>query len=58
MKNKKIKKMKTTRLQKEIEVKDLIIKQLLFAVTENKIKIPEKLLKNINFLYAGNSTKI
>jgi hypothetical protein len=38
---------------KEIEVKDLLIFELLKAITENKIKLNVETLKIINQLYAG-----
>ena len=47
------KKQKVTRLKKEIEVKDFIIKELLVIVTKNKITLPENLIKNIDILFAG-----
>lgn len=49
------KKQKITRLKKEIEVKDFIIKELLKIATNNKIKLPETLVKNISILYAGEN---
>ena len=49
------KKMRITRLKKEIEVKDYIIGQLLKVITEHKIKLPEILFKNIRLLYNLNT---
>ena len=47
------KKQKVTRLNKEIEVKNFIIKELLMIVSKNKIILPENLIKNIELLFAG-----
>lgn len=44
--------LKITRLKKEIEVKDFIIKELIVIITKNKIKVPDTLMKNIKLLYA------
>jgi hypothetical protein len=49
-------KLSITRLKKEIEVKDFIIKELLRVVTENKIKLPEILAKSLILLYTGVPT--
>ena len=40
-------------LKKEIEVKDLLILQLMKTITENNIKVPDDILKITNTLYAG-----
>ena len=48
-------KMKVTRLKKEIEVKDFIIKELIVFITNSKIKLPDALVRNIKILYTGES---
>ena len=44
---------KITALNAEIKVQRFIIGQLIKIVTENKITLPENLLKNIRILYGG-----
>lgn len=51
LKNKK--KQKISKLKKEIEVKDFIIKELMVVITDNKVILPDVLLKNIHILYSG-----
>jgi hypothetical protein len=58
MKSKQIKKEKITKLKTEIKIKDFIIKELMTIITNNKIKLPEKLLKNIYYLYTGENNEL
>ena len=41
------------KLEMEIQVKDYVIKELMVLLTNNKIKLPDVLLKNINILFPG-----
>lgn len=43
---------KITKLKKEIEVKDFLIKELMLVITKNKLKLPDHLLRNIILLYS------
>jgi len=40
-----------SRLRTELKIKDLIIKELVVILSNNKIVLPEKLLENIKTLY-------
>lgn len=43
---------KITKLRLKNEIKDFLIKELLVIITNNKIKVPESLIKKINILFA------
>jgi len=46
-----------TKLKKEIEIKDFIIKELMQVITENKIKVPDTLLRSLILLYSSGEEK-
>ena len=43
-----------SKLRLELKIKDAIIRELIVVISENKIKIPENLLKNIETIYNLN----
>jgi hypothetical protein len=49
---KRFQKEKILKLKKEIQIKNLMIQELLKIITEAKVKVPEQLLKNI-FILCG-----
>lgn len=55
MATKHVKKEKITRLKMEIQIKNILIKELMLIITTNNFKVPKKLLETINTLYGGSN---